>query len=222
MEGMAPADQQRMVDMVEGMQTRDSLRMYNRLVERCFSQCVTEFRRKNLDSTEERVSASPAPPPRPDPTRPASARCALGGPGLPSLRPARESSTPAALAATSTSALLGRAPPRAPPGALTGRRRAVCAVRREVLREVPQALPAGGAAVRGAQRGRRRADAGDAQTAAGGAVRPPPRGQGGGGGGGGGGTGIHPRRGVQRLPEGAAFFHGRRAWPRTDRIFKIC
>ena len=82
MEGMAPADQQRMVDMVEGMQTRDSLRMYNRLVERCFSQCVTEFRRKNLDSTEERVRASRPPPraprpPPPAPPRPASPRSRL-------------------------------------------------------------------------------------------------------------------------------------------------
>ena len=76
MEGMAPADQQRMVDMVEGMQTRDSLRMYNRLVERCFSQCVTEFRRKNLDSTEERVRASRPPPRAP---RPARAGAPAGG-----------------------------------------------------------------------------------------------------------------------------------------------
>ena len=32
-----------------------SLRMYNRLVEKCFKDCVDSFRRKNLDSNEERV-----------------------------------------------------------------------------------------------------------------------------------------------------------------------
>lgn len=34
-----------------------SLRMYNALVERCFTDCVESFRRKDLDSTEERVSS---------------------------------------------------------------------------------------------------------------------------------------------------------------------
>jgi len=29
--------------------------MYNRLVEKCFKDCVDSFRRKNLDSNEERV-----------------------------------------------------------------------------------------------------------------------------------------------------------------------
>ena len=33
----------------------DSLRMYNGLVERCFKDCVESFRRKDLDSTEEKV-----------------------------------------------------------------------------------------------------------------------------------------------------------------------
>ena len=32
-----------------------SLRMYNSLVERCFTDCVDSFRRKDLDSTEEKV-----------------------------------------------------------------------------------------------------------------------------------------------------------------------
>ncbi|KAK9800210.1 hypothetical protein WJX73_009657 [Symbiochloris irregularis] len=36
------------------MQVRDSLRMYNNLVERCFKDCVESFRRKELDSTEEK------------------------------------------------------------------------------------------------------------------------------------------------------------------------
>ena len=29
--------------------------MYNRLVEKCFKDCVDSFRRKNLDNNEERV-----------------------------------------------------------------------------------------------------------------------------------------------------------------------
>lgn len=33
-----------------------SLRMYNQLVEKCFNDCVESFRRKNLDSAEEKVS----------------------------------------------------------------------------------------------------------------------------------------------------------------------
>ncbi|KAK3236302.1 protein transporter tim9 [Cymbomonas tetramitiformis] len=40
--------------MIDEMQTRDSLKMYNRLVERCFSNCVDTFRRKNLDKDEEK------------------------------------------------------------------------------------------------------------------------------------------------------------------------
>ena len=33
---------------------RDTLRMYNGLVERCFSECVNGFRSKNLDSKEDK------------------------------------------------------------------------------------------------------------------------------------------------------------------------
>ena len=33
--------------------------MYNNLVERCFRECVDSFRRKDLDSTEEKVGFSP-------------------------------------------------------------------------------------------------------------------------------------------------------------------
>ena len=36
-----------------------SLRMYNTLVERCFRDCVDSFRRKDLDSTEEKVCHLP-------------------------------------------------------------------------------------------------------------------------------------------------------------------
>jgi len=52
--GLDDKDSKDMMKIIEDMQMRDSLKMYNRLVERCFGNCVDSFRRKNLDSTEER------------------------------------------------------------------------------------------------------------------------------------------------------------------------
>mmetsp|Transcript_25929 Transcript_25929/g.55502 ORF Transcript_25929/g.55502 Transcript_25929/m.55502 type:complete len:97 (-) Transcript_25929:90-380(-) len=54
LEGLPEEDKQKMLSMIENMQTKDSLRMYNSLVEKCFKDCVDSFRRKNLDSNEER------------------------------------------------------------------------------------------------------------------------------------------------------------------------
>ncbi|QDZ23716.1 mitochondrial inner membrane translocase [Chloropicon primus] len=54
LEGLPEEDKQKMVAMIDNMQMKDSLRMYNRLVEKCFNNCVSSFRRKNLDSEEER------------------------------------------------------------------------------------------------------------------------------------------------------------------------
>ena len=56
MSGLAPSpeEEKKMAAMIEGMQTRDSLRMYNNLVEKCFSSCVQSFRRKTLEKDEER------------------------------------------------------------------------------------------------------------------------------------------------------------------------
>lgn len=57
MEGMAdlPEEQkQHLLQKIEEMQVRDSLRMYNSLVEKCFKDCIDSFRRKDLDNTEER------------------------------------------------------------------------------------------------------------------------------------------------------------------------
>ncbi|CAI9283221.1 unnamed protein product [Lactuca saligna] len=52
--GNLPAeDQARMATMIDQLQIRDSLRMYNTLVERCFTDCVDTFRRKTLDKQEE-------------------------------------------------------------------------------------------------------------------------------------------------------------------------
>ncbi|KAF8065645.1 TIM9 [Scenedesmus sp. PABB004] len=39
---------------LEHMQVRDSLRLYNALVERCFKDCVADFRSKNLAKDEEK------------------------------------------------------------------------------------------------------------------------------------------------------------------------
>ena len=38
---------------LEAMQTKDSLRMYNDLVERCYLQCVTSFRSQSLKRGED-------------------------------------------------------------------------------------------------------------------------------------------------------------------------
>ncbi|RHN59117.1 putative Tim10/DDP family zinc finger [Medicago truncatula] len=46
-------DKKRMTTMVEQLQTRDSLRLYNSLVERCFNNCVSSFYRSSLNKPEE-------------------------------------------------------------------------------------------------------------------------------------------------------------------------
>ncbi|KAL8116046.1 hypothetical protein AgCh_022509 [Apium graveolens] len=46
-------DQAKMASMIDQLQIRDSLRMYNSLVERCFTDCVDSFRRKTLDKQED-------------------------------------------------------------------------------------------------------------------------------------------------------------------------
>mmetsp|Transcript_7164 Transcript_7164/g.12085 ORF Transcript_7164/g.12085 Transcript_7164/m.12085 type:complete len:80 (+) Transcript_7164:1-240(+) len=43
-----------MLAMLEQVQVRDSLHLYNNIVERCFCDCVDSFRRKDLDTTEEK------------------------------------------------------------------------------------------------------------------------------------------------------------------------
>uniref|UniRef100_A0A061R1X9 Mitochondrial import inner membrane translocase subunit n=1 Tax=Tetraselmis sp. GSL018 TaxID=582737 RepID=A0A061R1X9_9CHLO len=50
-----PDDQKNMIlGTIEQAQIKDSLRMYNSLVERCFVDCVDSFRRKDLDKDEEK------------------------------------------------------------------------------------------------------------------------------------------------------------------------
>lgn len=50
---MIDEDKHRMSTMIDQLQVRDSLKMYNSLVERCFGHCVESFRRKTLDKQEE-------------------------------------------------------------------------------------------------------------------------------------------------------------------------
>lgn len=53
LDSLPEEDKLRMAYMIDQLQIRDSLRMYNSLVERCFSDCVDTFRRKTLDKQEE-------------------------------------------------------------------------------------------------------------------------------------------------------------------------
>ncbi|KAI5063056.1 hypothetical protein GOP47_0021603 [Adiantum capillus-veneris] len=53
LDNLSEADKLRMVTMIDQLQVRDSLRMYNSLVEKCFGQCIDNFRRKTLDKQEE-------------------------------------------------------------------------------------------------------------------------------------------------------------------------
>ncbi|QCD88357.1 mitochondrial import inner membrane translocase subunit Tim9 [Vigna unguiculata] len=53
LESLPEADRQRMSAMMEQLQIRDSLRMYNSLVERCFTDCVDTFKHKSLQKQEE-------------------------------------------------------------------------------------------------------------------------------------------------------------------------
>mmetsp|Transcript_33312 Transcript_33312/g.71959 ORF Transcript_33312/g.71959 Transcript_33312/m.71959 type:complete len:93 (+) Transcript_33312:1-279(+) len=47
-------DRQAMLAVLEDMQIKESLSMYNSLAERCFSSCVTSFRSKALEPSEEK------------------------------------------------------------------------------------------------------------------------------------------------------------------------
>eukprot|EP00535_Pseudo-nitzschia_heimii_P007110 CAMPEP_0197174132 /NCGR_PEP_ID=MMETSP1423-20130617/789_1 /TAXON_ID=476441 /ORGANISM="Pseudo-nitzschia heimii, Strain UNC1101" /LENGTH=97 /DNA_ID=CAMNT_0042623031 /DNA_START=84 /DNA_END=377 /DNA_ORIENTATION=+ len=49
---LPPHKQQEFMQHLEQMQLKDSLTMYNRLVERCAEGCVSSFRSKTLDKYE--------------------------------------------------------------------------------------------------------------------------------------------------------------------------
>ena len=50
--GTTAHQQQEFMRHLENMQLKDSLAMYNNLVERCFDGCVSSFRSKTLDKSE--------------------------------------------------------------------------------------------------------------------------------------------------------------------------
>ncbi|KAK9822975.1 hypothetical protein WJX74_010527 [Apatococcus lobatus] len=54
MENLPEEQRDALLQKIEELQVRDSLRTYNSVVERCFVDCVSSFRSKNLDSTEEK------------------------------------------------------------------------------------------------------------------------------------------------------------------------
>lgn len=53
LDNMPEEEKLKMAGMIDQLQIRDSLKLYNSLVERCFNQCVESFRRKTLDKQEE-------------------------------------------------------------------------------------------------------------------------------------------------------------------------
>ncbi|KAL6619798.1 hypothetical protein ACP70R_034937 [Stipagrostis hirtigluma subsp. patula] len=46
-------DQARMAAITDGLQTRDAMRLYNWMSQRCFSDCVVSFYRRALGKREE-------------------------------------------------------------------------------------------------------------------------------------------------------------------------
>ncbi|KAM1447314.1 hypothetical protein ACFXTO_006427 [Malus domestica] len=53
LDSLPEEDKMRMATMIDQLQIRDSLRMYNSLVERCFDDCVDTFKHKSLQKQEE-------------------------------------------------------------------------------------------------------------------------------------------------------------------------
>ncbi|EXC30986.1 Mitochondrial import inner membrane translocase subunit Tim9 [Morus notabilis] len=53
LDSLPEEDKLRMSTMIDQLQIRDSLRMYNSLVERCFTDCVDTYQRKSLTKQEE-------------------------------------------------------------------------------------------------------------------------------------------------------------------------
>ncbi|KAL1515542.1 hypothetical protein AB1Y20_002163 [Prymnesium parvum] len=54
LEQSSEADRQAALQKLEEMQMKDTLRMFNGLVERCFGECVNGFRSKALSAPEEK------------------------------------------------------------------------------------------------------------------------------------------------------------------------
>ncbi|XP_030449921.1 mitochondrial import inner membrane translocase subunit Tim9-like [Syzygium oleosum] len=54
LDSLPEEDKLRLSAFVDRLQARDSLRLYNSLVERCFIDCIDSFYRKSLGKQEER------------------------------------------------------------------------------------------------------------------------------------------------------------------------
>ncbi|XP_071697461.1 mitochondrial import inner membrane translocase subunit Tim9-like [Rutidosis leptorrhynchoides] len=50
---LSPEDQARMSAIIDQLQISDSLKTYNGIVEKCFTECVETFYRKTLNKREE-------------------------------------------------------------------------------------------------------------------------------------------------------------------------
>mmetsp|Transcript_76483 Transcript_76483/g.127448 ORF Transcript_76483/g.127448 Transcript_76483/m.127448 type:complete len:99 (-) Transcript_76483:408-704(-) len=54
LEQSSEAERHAMLEKLEEMQVKDTLRMFNGLVERCFSECINGFRSKILSDPEDK------------------------------------------------------------------------------------------------------------------------------------------------------------------------
>ncbi|KAJ1478804.1 translocator of the inner mitochondrial membrane 9 [Baffinella frigidus] len=54
LQGVSEKEKQRLMVMLEEMQMKEQVTMYNSLVERCFANCVTSFRSKTMDDREDK------------------------------------------------------------------------------------------------------------------------------------------------------------------------
>jgi import inner membrane translocase subunit TIM9 len=52
LENLSQADRDKIQSELQSMQVQESLQTYNGLVERCFGECVSQFRAKTLDEVE--------------------------------------------------------------------------------------------------------------------------------------------------------------------------
>ena len=55
-QSLPPNERAEFMRHIEELQLQDSLRMYNRVVEACFNDCVSSFRSKKLDEKEKKCA----------------------------------------------------------------------------------------------------------------------------------------------------------------------
>lgn len=52
LDNMSDRDKAQVLAVMNEMQVEESMNTYNNLVERCFNECITNFRSKNLEQSE--------------------------------------------------------------------------------------------------------------------------------------------------------------------------